>query len=89
MSTHMQELRIGAVFTHADPTALPDSWVKTDTDQYRRTYDWIPFRGADLGRAWKHVQLTEPIPGSFDDEEAERRREEEMSCERDGDPEDE
>lgn len=86
---YLRELPIGSVFTHADPSVLPDSWVKVDTDGYRRTYDWIQFRAADLARTWKHAELTEPIPGSFDEEEAERRREEEMSRDRDGDSEEE
>lgn len=79
MQAYLRDLPIGAVFTHANPAPIPDSWVKVDTDAYRRTYDWIEFRGADLASQWSHAELTSPVPGSIDKNEARRRKLAEIS----------
>lgn len=82
----LRALPVGAVFTHANPDTMPDSWVKIGPDTYRRTYDWIPFRTSDFAKTWTHAELTDPVPGSIDQEEADRRRDEEMAQPRDDDP---
>ena len=83
VAAFLRELPIGAVFTHANPALMPDSWVKVDIDAYRRTYDWILFHGNELANQWNHAELTTPVPGSFDNEEAERRKHAELSLRRD------
>jgi hypothetical protein len=60
----------GAVFTHATPGRLPDSWVKVGT-RYRRTYDWIEFEDWQFA-SWAHAELTEPVEGSISQTEANR-----------------
>jgi hypothetical protein len=65
-------LPVGAVFTHANPDIMPDSWVKVGKDSYRRTYDWLTFSAADF-KTWNHVELTEPVDGSITQEEADQR----------------
>lgn len=74
----LNALPIGAVFTHANPRVMPDSWVKVGPDTYRRTYDWIIFSTSDFARTWTYAELTDPVPGSIDQEEADRRRDEEL-----------
>ena len=65
-------LPIGSVFTHGNPNSQPDSWVKIGDDRYRRTYDWIQFRAINFS-SWEHVELTEPVPYSISQAEADRR----------------
>lgn len=60
------------LFTHGNPNALPDSWIKVAADRYRRTYDWLQFCASDFA-SWTHVELTEPLPFSISQEEADRR----------------
>lgn len=68
----LRSLPDGSVFTHANPNVLPDSWVKIAENRYRRTYDWIEFETLEF-KSWEHAELTEPIEGSFDQAEADRR----------------
>jgi hypothetical protein len=68
----LRQLPIGAIFTHATAGQMPDSWVKVNELKFRRTYDYRLFEAIDF-ESWTHVELTEPIPGSIDQEEADRR----------------
>lgn len=68
----LRSLPIGSVFTHGNPNLQPDSWIKIDDDLYRRTYDWVQFRANNFS-SWEHVELTEPVPYSISQAEADWR----------------
>lgn len=65
----LRALPIGAVFTHARPDEQADSWVKVGEDTYRRTYSWVRFESDDFA-SWMRVELTEPVPYSITQAEA-------------------
>lgn len=69
---------VGTVFTDPDPKQLPDSYVKISPTTFRRTYDWIEF-GEWALKNFKRIKTTTPVPGSFDQEEADRRCTDEMN----------
>lgn len=68
----LRALPIGATFTHAEPGQQPDSWVKIGDDTYRRTYHWVRFTADDFD-TWTHVELTEPVPYSISQPEADEQ----------------
>jgi len=87
----LRSLPIGEVFTPATPGQLPDSWIKTGPDTYRRTYSWVRFLAEDF-ETWTHAELCEPVWYSLTQEEADeeearargRWRGEPSGCQGDG-----
>lgn len=65
----LRSLPTGSVFTHAAADQQPDSWVKIGEDTYRRTYSWVRFEADDFA-SWTHAELTEPVPYSVTQDEA-------------------
>lgn len=77
----LRKLPVGAVFTHGRTDLLPDSWIKVAENTYRRSYDWVRFT-ADAFATWPRVELTDPIPGSITQAEADAREAKEQHRQR-------